>query len=73
MPRKQTDDDDDLDDKIDTLETFVDRHNLRREAAQALGISDRMLYWYLNGKYEVPATVLLLIEALEENQKLKSQ
>ena len=51
------------------LERFVKRWNFlsRRHAAQALGISERMLYWYLHGKYKVPRTVELLMTALEQN------
>jgi predicted transcriptional regulator len=56
------------------LERFLRRWNLSRErAGELLGVSERMVYWYLNGKHTVPKTVSLLMKALEENWNAKSQ
>jgi transcriptional regulator with XRE-family HTH domain len=45
----------------------------RKETARHLGVGERMIYWYLSGKHVVPKTVSLLMQALEENWKFKSQ
>ena len=56
------------------LERFMQRWNLSRgQAGDALGVSERMIYWYLNGKHAMPKTIGLLIKALGENWSHKSQ
>ena len=56
------------------LERFMRRWNLsRRQAGEALGASERMIYWYLNGKHAVPKTLALLMKALGENWSHKSR
>ena len=50
------------------LEKFMQRWRLTRgEVGEALGVSERMIYWYLNGKHVMPKTVGLLMKALGEN------
>lgn len=52
------------------LERFMRRRSLSRKAAgQALGVSERMIYWYLNGKHAIPQSIHLLIRALEAQAK----
>ena len=49
------------------LESFIHRHGLtRRSAARSLGISERAIYFYLNGDTHIPQTLALLTKALDE-------
>lgn len=50
------------------LERFMRRWNLtRNQAGKELGVSQRMIYWYLNGKHAIPQTISTLVKALDEN------
>lgn len=50
------------------LERFMRRWNLtRNQAGKELGVSQRMIYWYLNGKHAIPQTIGTLVKALDEN------
>lgn len=52
------------------LEKFMQRRGYtRRQAAQALGITERMLYKYLRKEHQVPQTLYLLVKALEAEAK----
>lgn len=54
------------------LEKFMRRWNLGPdEAGNALGVTRRMIYWYLNGRHAIPRSIGLLIQALEENWRRK--
>ena len=54
------------------LERFIERWNLtRQQAADSLGISPRMVYFYINGTYKMSMTLGLLIKALDENWTAK--
>lgn len=51
---------------VAVLERFMRRRSLsRKQAGKALGVSERMIYWYLNGKHAIPQSICLLIKALE--------
>jgi hypothetical protein len=49
------------------LEKFLARWQLTaRQAGDQLGVSERMIFYYLNGKYEIPKWFSLLITLLDE-------
>jgi plasmid maintenance system antidote protein VapI len=64
----------DQDISVACLERFMRRRDLNApQAAELLGVKERSIYWYLSKKYPMSKTMVLLIKALEENLKLKSQ
>ena len=66
MPHKK------LSPSVAGLERFMQRWDLsRRKAAEELGVSERMVYWYLSGTHQVPKSIILLIKALDENWSLR--
>jgi hypothetical protein len=56
------------------MERFMKRWDLNApQAGELLGVSERMIYWYLAGRHAVPKTVSLLMKMLDEKWAAKSQ
>jgi hypothetical protein len=54
------------------LERFIRKWGLsKRQAADYLGTSPRMIYFYIAGTYPMSQTIGLLIKALDENWTMK--
>lgn len=66
--------DPDVIDRAAQLEKFMRRWNLDTlQAAETLGVSQRMIYWYRNGKHSVPKSVSLLMQSLAKNWKSEAK
>jgi transcriptional regulator with XRE-family HTH domain len=49
--------------RVSDFRAWMDEHNLTQEgAAQALGLSRRMIAYYLSGEKSIPKTVMLATE-----------